>query len=68
MSNKENNIKSMIELIISNINEFDSKFVTYKVKSMKELLENTLEYIKNKEQVHERCQQVLDIIDKNLKV
>ena len=55
MSNKKNNIKSMIELIISNIDEFDSKFVTYKAESMKELLENTLEYIKDKEQ---ECKQL----------
>ena len=45
MSNKKNNIKSMIELIISNIDE----------ESMKELLENTLEYIKDKEQ---ECKQL----------
>lgn len=48
--NKKNNIKSMIELIISNIDEFGSKFVTYKADSMKSLLKDTLEYINNKEQ------------------
>ena len=55
MADKQKDIKSMIELIISNIDEFDSKFVTYKAESMKELLENTLEYIKDKEQ---ECKQL----------
>lgn len=50
MTNKENNTKSRLKLLINNIDEFDSKFVTYKAESMKELLENTLEYIKNKEE------------------
>lgn len=50
MTDKENNIKTMIELIIANIDEFGHEFVTYKAVSMKELLENTLEYIKTKEQ------------------
>lgn len=51
MADKENNIKQMIKLIISNIDEFDSKFITYKADSMKRLLEDTLEYIKKEEQV-----------------
>lgn len=47
----------MIELIISNIDEFDSNFVTYKAESMKELLENTLEYIKQKEEECKRLKE-----------
>lgn len=54
MTNKEDNIKSRLKLLINNIDEFDSKFVTYKAESMKELLENTLEYIKAKEQECEK--------------
>lgn len=50
MADKQKDIKSMIELIISNIDEFGSKFVTYKAESMKTLLKDTLEYINNKEQ------------------
>lgn len=50
MTNKEDNIKSRLKLLIDNIDEFDSKFVTYKAESMKELLKNTLEYMKAKEQ------------------
>mgnify|MGYP004458106129 CR=1 FL=1 len=53
MEDKENNIKSMIELLIANIDEFDSEFVTYKADSMKLLLQNTLQYINNKEQEYE---------------
>lgn len=49
MTDKET-IKTMIELIISNIDEFNSKFVTYKAESMKRLLKDTLKYIKEKEQ------------------
>ena len=55
MTNKEENIKSRLKLLINNIDEFDYKFVTYKAESMKELLENTLEYIKDKEQ---ECKQL----------
>jgi hypothetical protein len=40
----------MIELIISNIDEFNSKFVAYKADSMKLLLQNTLQYIQQKEE------------------
>lgn len=50
MTDKKNNIKLMLQVLIDNIDEFGSKFVTYKTDSMKDLLENTLEYIKNKEQ------------------
>lgn len=49
MADKQKDIKSMIELIISNIDEFSSEFVTYKTDSMKSLLKDTLEYINNKE-------------------
>lgn len=61
MTDKENNIKSMIKLIISNIDEFDSKFVTYKADSIKRLLEDTLEYIKAKEQEVEELKEQLSI-------
>lgn len=50
----------MIKLIISNIDEFDSKFVTYKADSMKRLLEDTLEYIKAKEQALDEIEKYLD--------
>lgn len=50
MTDKKNDIKLMLQVLIDNIDEFGSKFVTYKADSMKDLLENTLEYIKNKEQ------------------
>lgn len=50
MADKQKDIKSMIELIISNIDEFGFKFVTYKAESMKTLLKDTLEYINKKEQ------------------
>lgn len=57
MINKETDIKPMIELIISNIDEFSSKFVTYKAESMKLLLQNTLEYIEQKEEECERLKE-----------
>lgn len=60
MADKKNNIKSMIELIISSIDEFNSEFVTYKAKSIKSLLEDTLEYIKEKEQALNRIEDVAD--------
>lgn len=50
MTDKQKDIKSMIELIISNIDEFDYEFITYKAGSMKLLLLDALEYIKAKEQ------------------
>lgn len=50
MTDKESKIKSRLKLLINNIDEFDSKFVTYKAESMKSLLKDTLEYINNKEQ------------------
>lgn len=50
MTDKKNDIKLMLQVLIDNIDEFGSKFVTYKADSMKDLLGNTLEYIKNKEQ------------------
>ena len=57
MADKQKDIKSMIELIISNIDEFGYEFVTYKADSMKQLLQNTLEYINNKEQEREELQE-----------
>ena len=49
MTDKEENIKSKLKLLIDNIDEFGYKFVTYKSESMKSLLKDTLEYINNKE-------------------
>lgn len=57
MTDKEENIKSRLKLLINNIDEFDSKFVTYKAESMKSLLKDTLEYINNKEQECEELQE-----------
>lgn len=50
MTDKEENIKSRLKLLINNIDEFDSKFVTYKAKTIKALLQSTLQFIKAKEQ------------------
>lgn len=50
MANKEKNIKLRIELLINNIDEFDSKFVTYKAELIKTLLQSTLQFIKDQEQ------------------
>lgn len=60
MTDKKNDIKLMLQVLIDNIDEFGSKFVTYKADSMKDLLENTLEYIKNKEQEHEELKKQLN--------
>lgn len=64
MADKEIDIKSMIKLIISNIDEFDYEFITYKADSMKRLLEDTLEYINKKEQaldeIERFCKDVCD--------
>ena len=62
MTDKENNIKSMIELCIANIDEFDSPFVTYKASSIQCLFKDTLNLIKGKEQECEQLNQVLDEI------
>lgn len=51
MTDKENNIKTRLKLLIDNIEESESKFVTYTADSMERLLEDTLEYIKKEEQV-----------------
>ena len=63
MIKKDNDIKSKVELLIDNIDEFDCEFVTYKTESMKSLLEDMLEYIKNKEQeceeLHERTASII---------
>ena len=65
MADKQKDIKSMIELIISNIDEFDYKFITYKADSMKQLLQNTLEYIEQKEEEREGLKkEKQDLIDK----
>ena len=57
MTDKQKDIKSMIELIISNIDAFDYEFITYKADSMKQLLQNTLEYIEQKEEECERLKE-----------
>ncbi len=49
MTNKEENIKSRLKLLIDNIDEFGHKFVTYKAKTIKALLQSTLQFIKAKE-------------------
>ena len=60
MTDKKNDIKLMLQVLIDNIDEFGSKFVTYKADSMKDLLGNTLEYIKNKEQEREELKKQLN--------
>lgn len=65
MADKQKDIKSMIELIISNIDEFGYEFVTYKADSMKQLLQNTLEYIEQKE---EECERLKEKIKKYSKI
>ncbi len=59
MTNKEKNIKSRIELLINNIDELDSNFVTYKAELIKTLLQSTLQFIKRKEQ---ECETLKDEI------
>lgn len=63
MTDKKNNIKLMLQVLIDNIDEFGSKFVTYKAESMEELLENTLEYIKAKERECEELETRLNIYE-----
>lgn len=60
MNNRKNNIKSMIELYIANIDEFDSPFVTYKASSIQCLFKDTLNLIKGKEQECEAQRYKLD--------
>lgn len=60
MTDKQKDIKSMIKLIISNIDEFDSEFITYRADSMKRLLEDALEYMKKEEQVFNEIEKYLD--------
>lgn len=67
MINKENDIKPRIELLTANIDEFDTKFVTYKADSMKQLLQNTLEFIKDKQQECEKYEQALNEIEEMAK-
>lgn len=62
MTDKEENIKSRLKLLIDNIDEFGHKFVTYKAESMKSLLKDTLEYINNKEQECEELKGRLNTI------
>lgn len=62
MTNKEENIKSRLKLLIDNIDEFGHKFVTYKAESMKSLLKDTLEYINIKEQECEELKGRLNTI------
>ena len=57
MADKKYGIKTIIELIIANINECNSEFVTYQTESMKELLRDTLEYIAQKEEECERLRE-----------
>lgn len=49
MGSKGDYVKSSLELLIANIDEFDCEYITYKAESMKELLEHTLNYIKELE-------------------
>lgn len=60
MADNKNNVKLKLKLLIANIDEFGQKFVTYKAESIKELLENTLKYIKDKEQ---GCEEYADKVE-----
>lgn len=60
MTDKQKDIKLMIKLIISNIDDFDSEFITYRADSMKRLLEDALEYMKKEEQVFNEIEKYLD--------
>lgn len=44
------NVKKNIENLIEGFDEFDSKYVTYNSKVLRTILEETLSYIKRKEQ------------------
>lgn len=57
MTDEEEDIKSMLKLLIGNIDVFDSKLVTYKAESMKILLKDILEHIEQKEQEYEKLRQ-----------
>lgn len=50
MGSKGEYVKSSLELLIANIDEFDYEYITYKAESMKELLQATLNYIKELEE------------------
>lgn len=67
MMNKEKNIKSRIESLINNIDEFDSKFVTYKAESIKTLLQSTLQFIKRKEQEREELKNKINYMEEYIK-
>lgn len=43
-------VKKTIKDLLEGIDEFDSKYMTYKSKTHREFLEKTLNYIKHKEQ------------------
>lgn len=60
MANKEKNIKSRIELLINNIDELDSRFVTYKAELIKTLLQSILQFIKDQEQECEELKEQLN--------
>ena len=66
MADKQKDITSMIELIISNIDEFGYEFVTYKANSIKRLLEDTLEHIKAKEQALDEIENIIKGYCKNM--
>lgn len=56
MTDKKYDIKTMIELIIANIDECNSEFVTYKADSIKLLLQDMLEYMDEKEQILDKIE------------
>lgn len=50
MKSKGEYVKSCLELLVSNIDEFDCEYITYKAESMKDLLQTTLSYIEELEE------------------
>lgn len=53
-------VKKTIEDLLEGIDEFDSKYMTYKSKTHREFLKKTLNYIKRKEQECEELRKQLD--------
>lgn len=49
MGSKGDYVKSSLELLVANIDEFDCEYITYKAESIKDLLQTTLNYIKELE-------------------
>lgn len=49
----DEDVKKTIEDLLEGIDEFDSKYMTYKSKTHREFLKKTLNYIKHKEQEYE---------------